>query len=95
MAGICLLKIYVKAALELPASYQYKISLSVEMNFVINIWQLTISDSCWSAANPFETTAMTPLTPALAEMQASVRVRQEDTSWSEGMKSFMFSNGNL
>jgi len=44
MAGICLLKIYVKVALELLVSYQYMISLSVEMHFVINIWKLTIFD---------------------------------------------------
>lgn len=42
MAGMRLLKIYVKVVLELPASYQYKIFLSVEMNFVINVWKLTL-----------------------------------------------------
>lgn len=41
MAGICLLKIYVKVASELQVSYQYKISLSVETHFVITSGMLS------------------------------------------------------
>lgn len=69
MAGICLLKIYVKVALELPVSYQCKISLSIEMHFVINTWKLNISNWNWSVVNSFETAALSQLTLASTKMQ--------------------------
>ena len=81
MAGICLLKIYVKVALELPVSYQYKISLPVEVHFVINIWKLTISDCYWSVVNPFETAAMSYLTLVSTKMQVSIKEQGRKTHY--------------